>query len=330
MGLDAIGPDKLMQIYENSVRTTKFIVRPSLILVDGTIIYPAWEDFNTSEKEYKEGSAHKSIPPHHVEVRYKKAKSPTSRYAHIPAKKIAGVASLNHEQKKIDSDTSRIDSDGMSTNWYDGSFYESLAYCTYDKLTNDYDFKTYGGGGRDYAPYTDVEYFDWNDEVEYEEGTLLYADLGYFDRIAKVSQIGFGIFGFSFSVGGERDIAGFIEKKMTGQSIPLNRISDHDEVLVSGHPHLIQDIDNEVIEKKIGGSIWRPYLLTDTELDNIEKPDPKRWVICWFNPNSFIIPQDWAFETPESVEIFGEVVNMPLETEYGDVEYCIKARAAGT
>lgn len=242
----------------------------------------------------------------------------------IPLNRIAGLSTFNFKQETIE--TPAIDDEAGNVN-------ESAAEVLRDFLLEnanamgfliEHNMVLY----RHHRMETKIEFTD----VTFSDGTALYSDWGYMQRISGgLNSIGVG----GISAGWSKSLWALFKKKIRTRTTALEEICSKQEAVISGFVTFIDEntnSDGKYPKEKSGlemeGANWVPAAISSQKPDSPDDLIKIGWQLIYFRDDGVMFPlKSWDFIS-QPVHIFGEIIPVKAKTTMGDQACYLKARAS--
>jgi hypothetical protein len=166
-------------------------------------------------------------------------------------------------------------------------------------------------------------------QVTFNYDTPLYCDWEFLSKKnSGINNLGVGIPIASFSAGWQVSLWKSFKKKLTQKSVPIEKLETKQEAMVSGFTYLLQSRNRKFNNLEIEAGTWTPGIVVENRVSNGLELVNQSWALAYFNEDDFMVPKTLWPNFSQKIRVYGEVIPVSIELEYGKRNCFIKARAA--
>lgn len=132
-------------------------------------------------------------------------------------------------------------------------------------------------------------------------------------------------------MGWEKNLWSLFQKKITHGETPIEKTCECSEALLSGYVSFLAYKTGKSLEEEIlyiEGEKWVGAVITKDKVILTENLKETEWVICYFKENSLNIPKEHWDYIRDPIRVFGDVIPISFEVDFGKANCYVKARAA--
>jgi hypothetical protein len=164
-------------------------------------------------------------------------------------------------------------------------------------------------------------------DIEFGSRTPLYCDWEFFsNKAGGVSSVGISVMGTGGSAGWDSPLWKQFEDSVENHETELNQVSGHGDAVVTGYVDFVETEESYLTEE-MEGEEWFTAVISTSRPTN--KDDlAEEWMIGYFRKDSFMFPREHWDNIVDTIHIFGEVVDVSVDTPFGETDSYLKARSA--
>jgi hypothetical protein len=241
---------------------------------------------------------------------------------YIPLEMIAGIHPLQYSEEKIESPTKQHISYVFPTQMY--TLTDAL------QKAKKWNFKIEKHVVFYYLHITKPFY--WG-KIKFKGDTPLYCDWDFLSKkCGGLNNLGLGTPIIGFSVGWSKSLWSSFYNKVSKTEVKLEKACEYSEVTLSGYvtfiAHKSHDGTEELHTMQMEGANWIGAVVTERKVKTLNDLKKTKWIICYFRENSFMFPLELWERFAEPIKVYGEVVPVCFETEFGKADCFVKVRAS--
>jgi hypothetical protein len=169
--------------------------------------------------------------------------------------------------------------------------------------------------------------FSWG-PVTFTRDTPLYCDWDDLQRRSGgLTSLGGGALGISLSAGWEASLWSEFRDVVNTTRVEISDLEDHSAAATTGYVEFVTH-EGEYVDREMDGNEWIAGVVSEDPVEDPSDLARTSWAIGFFERDSLMFPlETWEY-VENAVTLYGDVVDSPIQTGFGDVECFLKVRAA--